>query len=574
MPTLLELARCALAALLFHAPAGLQSSAEPASKDPAVPRARLVVVLAVDQMVPEQLERLAPLFTGGFKRIREQGRDFCEAALEYADTETGPGHATYGTGCNPLHHGIVGNDWVLPESKHAEYCVADPESLPVTDLGQQTGDEYQHYHLSPTNVRKGALIDHLRRGDPESKAVTISIKDRAAIAMGGQHPDLALWWDRVRGGYMSSTWYAQALPPWVIEFDAHWTDVLRKGEYARGWESSLPANLSGTATAPDDREGEVPWDGRRTFPYPAIKLSEVPKRGELSDAAAAVYASPVGDLLSLELARAAVEQMQLGADEHTDVLAISLSACDTVGHSFGPYSREVTDVILRADRELGLLFALLDERVGKDRWILSLSADHGVLELPETLVQQGIGAQRVPSKTVSASIKAMRAKLKERFGDDFYLTKDGRGVRFSWSRIRAAGKSPQEVRRAAADALLAEGREWLEAVWTLDELEACARKGATCDGLTRMAANSFDEERTPDITVLQKPWLLLGLPLGTTHGTPYPYDRRVPLYFLGIPFAPGSSSDRASSVDALPTLLTALGVAIPDGLDGRALDVR
>jgi predicted AlkP superfamily pyrophosphatase or phosphodiesterase len=253
---------------------------------------------------------------------------------------------------------------------------------------------------------------------------------------------------------------------------------------------------------------------------------------------------------------------------------VSLSACDTVGHSFGPRSREVTDVLLRADRELELLFADLDAKVGRGRWIASLSADHGVMDLPEALAARGIGAERVSGKTVSATVKAMRKALEEQFGEDFYLHYDNRGVRLSWTRIQAAGHRLAEVRAAAARALQIEGAAWLERAWTWDELEAVARHAEPALGWKRAWANSFDVDRTPDVVFQQKPWKLIGSGPGTTHGTPYPYDVGVPLCFYGPGFPAELRYAPASSVDALPTLMAALGLEVPAGLDGVSLYPR
>ncbi|HUR28222.1 MAG TPA: alkaline phosphatase family protein [Planctomycetota bacterium] len=525
-------------------------------------------MIAVDQMIPEQLQRLAPLWTGGFARFVQQGTVFREARLQYADSETGPGHTTYGTGMNPLHHGIVGNDWVLPEEKSGSYCVSDPDSKLVTATGPTSSKS-----MSPRNIRAPGLIDRLKALDPASRGFAASSKDRAAIGMSGQHPDLAVWWDHHGLGFVSSTWYAPALPAWVTEFDGQWLAAFESA-WGGGWNALDVASFEGTDTAPDDSPGELAWKGRRVFPYPAPEIGETPSLKELGEIAMLVYGSPAGDQFVCELARRALTALALGKDEHVDVLCVSLSACDTVGHSFGPRSREVTDVLLRADRQLELLFADLDREVGAGRWIASLSADHGVLDLPEALVQRGIGAERVSGKLIGATIKAARKKMEQEFGEDFFLAYDGRGVRLSWTKIAAAGKKLAEVREFAAKALEEEGGAWIEDASTLDELEAVARRGEPASGFRRSLANSFDEERTPDVTLLPKPWKLLGMGAGTTHGTPYPYDVRIPLAFYGPGFSARESFEPASSVDAVPTLMAALGLEVAEDFDGHVLVTR
>jgi len=557
-----RLALYALALALFSGAVSAQTAAEAAA-----PRVRLVVLVAVDQMVPEQLDRLAPLLDGGLGRFAREGSVFRDARLQYAVTETAPGHASYGTGLNPLHHGIIANDWVLPEERAPSYCVADPDARLVTAQGPASTAS-----MSPRNLRGLGLVDRLKQIDPASKGFSVSSKDRSSIGISGQHPDLALWWNRVEGGFVTSTWYAKTQPAWVVEFNAQWLEAFRR-DWGGGW-IPLDVPLEGTDTAADDAPGEVPWKGRQVFPYAAPEIPEVLDARAKAEIAAVVYGSPAADQFVCELARRALVEMQLGGDDHVDVLCVSLSSCDTVGHAFGPRSRENTDVLLRADRQLGLLFADIDRLVGAGRWIASLSADHGVMDLPEALVQRGIGAERLSGKLLSAAVKHMRSKLSQEFGDDFFLLYDSHGIRLSSTRIQAAGRKVAEVRSFAAKHLMAAGAGWLEHAWTWDELERVARRGEAANGWKRSWANSFDEERTPDIALQFKPWTLMSVGSGTTHGSPYPYDQRVPLVFLGPGFPARNLAGPASSVDALPTLMAALGMPPASGLDGRDLFAR
>jgi hypothetical protein len=426
--------------------------------------------------------------------------------------------------------------------------------------------------MSPKNLRRPALGDLLKAALPGARVVSISAKDRSAVTMGGERPDLALWWDRVAGGFATSTYYAERLPDWVVAWNAGWVERTRTGDFARGWEP-LPLDeraLEASGTAPDDRAGERPSSGKRTLPYPAPAVSSPPQPGELARAAAAVYGSPRADVFTLELAQQAVRELELGADAATDVLMISLSACDTVGHSFGPTSREVTDTLLRADRALAVLFADLDLRLGRGRWLAALSADHGVLDLPEALAARGIGAVRVPAARVTEAHDAMRAALSGAYGQDFWLGTDDASVRLSERAMRAAGLEPAGVRRAAAEALQRAGADWIETVIAIDELTGAEPPAG---GWLLPWWHCYDPERSPDLRVQQRPWHILTAfePLGTTHGTPYECDRRVPLVFLGPGFPPGASFAPASPCDAVPTLLAALALPIPADLDGQKL---
>jgi hypothetical protein len=526
-------------------------------------RPRLVVTISVDQMIPEQLERLRPWLKGGLGRFANDGLVFPNAALRHGDTETGPGHASFGTGLHPTHHGIVSNDWFVFDSRDSMYCFGDAHSKAVTSAGLQEARA-----SSPRNLRVEGLADFVEAASANAKTFAISSKDRSAIGMTGQHADLALWWDKNRGGFMTSSWYASALPEWVVTWNSGWQQRL---PFAGEWRAELPEHFEGSGTAPDERDGEWGKPGQRSFPH------ATPKRGanltdkELAALASWVYDSAPGDVMVLELAREAVAKLELGADDVTDLLAISLSSCDTVGHAYGPLSVEVTDVLLRADRELGKLFDLLDERVGRGRWIAALSADHGVLELPETLAAQGYPSERLSGRVIGDAIKSARNSAALKFGQDFYLSSSARGVRLSVSAMKAAGVEPKSVREHYAAELRESGRAWIEHALTYDELEAIARHGAPASGLVAMEANSFFEERSADVVLLQKAWCLAALPVGTTHGTPYPYDRAVPLAFYGPGFRAGRDFREAASVDALPTLLARLGIATAANFDGRDL---
>jgi len=523
---------------------------------------RLIVLVVVDQMIPEQLDRLAPLYTGGFHRFATEGEVWCEGAHGHGLTETGPGHATIGTGAFPRHHGIVANHWPEPDGEGAVYCAHDPKVRVLTSDGAGGPGS------SPANLERGGFSDFVKAADPEAKCVGIALKDRASILATGRSADWCLWWDGGGAGFIASTWYGEALPSWVVEWNDGWRErVATMTEETFAWNDELPADLARTGTAEDARAGEAGLLGRTEFPYVLRPDDEPEKRARA--AAKFVYQSPYGDRYAVELAERAVEAMDLGGDEHPDFLFVGMSVCDTVGHQFGPYSREITDVLVRGDRELGELFALLDRRVGEGRWVAALTADHGVMPLTERLRARGIPAQRVSSRSLGEAQGKMREALQERFGDDCYLRWLD-GVRFSPSRIAAAGTDPAEFRRVAAEVLAKSGAEILERVLTLEELQAAPEDLATDPLLTLMSHSTF-AGRSPDLLVVTKRDQLLQSK-GTSHGTPWSYDRRVPIVFLGPGSVPGRRWDACFTVDVLPTLLSRAGLAVPDGLDGRVLE--
>jgi len=529
---------------------------------------RLVVLVSVDQMIPEQLERLAPWLDGGLGRFKRAGRMFRAAELGYARTETGPGHVTLSTGTYPMKHGIVGNAFFDRELRKTVYCVGDDGVAPVTSEGPQ-GESAEMGDMSPRNIRVPGLGDYLGALFPDSKVVSIAGKDRAAVGMGGREADVALWWDRRAGGFRSSTYYGATLPDWAVEWNGTWPE--RYTAFAReGWKP-LEADLPGSGTVADDREGEMnSLFRRREFPYELPSLDGTPDGTALAHGASATFSSPLVDQFVLSMARAAIDEFELGRDGSPDLLAIGLSACDITGHSFGPYSREVTDVLLRADDGLGDLFDLLDERLGPEGWIACLSADHGVLDLPEGLVQRGVDALRLGRAEIMTLREELLGRLGEAYGSDLGFDFNG-GLVFDPQQIRERDVDPSEVWDLAAT--VARGSDWIARAYTFSELRDTATDSASAaeDALRWLMARSVAAGRGPDVSIVRQPWTLLALPTGTSHGSPYPYDRRIPLVFLGPGFAAGTSHEPAGAVDAAPTLLDALGIDVPEGMDGRAL---
>jgi hypothetical protein len=510
---------------------------------------RLVVVIAVDQLVPEQLQRLDAHWTGGFRRFLDQGAVFWRATVDYACTETGPGHATLATGRYPARHGIVGNGFVLRDEGRFVYCVGDPAVQGITGAGP-SGEG----GASPALLVGDALGDLLEARVPGSKTVAVAGKDRSAVLLGGRAPDVALWWGG--GGFATSSHYAAKLP----EFAGVWNAAWR--ERARGWKwtAEIPGAAAQLGTAPDLRAGESRHGGGvlpRTLPDDDAALDR------------AVVYTPLFDFFTLELATLALDALELGRDDAVDYLGLGLSSCDILGHGYGPDSVEVTDLLLRDDRDLGRFFTLLDEKIGAGRWLACLSSDHGVLDLPETLAERGVGARRVTTPEVQAMQALVREALTGSHPElgELELRFADLGFSFDEAAVRAAGLEPAELRALLAAAALES--DWVADAYTLEELTSEAPR----DPWVALYRNCQFPGRGPDVTLRPEPWLLIETPEGTSHGSPYPYDRRVPLAFLGGAVKPQQRFDAASPVDAVPTLLRLLGLDVPEGLDGKVLKV-
>ncbi|MFT7680406.1 MAG: hypothetical protein ACI8QC_004412 [Planctomycetota bacterium] len=534
------------------------------------PAPRLVVMIAVDQLVPEQLERLRGHLPGGLGRLQRQGLRFTAAALPYGTTHTGPGHATFATGCLPSSHGLVANDFYDRDLRRDVYCVEDREALPVTSAGLGVKSKQSR---SPRNLRRVSLGAHLRASVPEAKIVALSGKDRAAITMAGRSGDIAIWWDRTVGaGFVSTQFYGDALPSWVERWNKGW--VERTSGWL--WEPSFDVQQAPPGTAPDERVGEGMLLGQGpSFPYTiGDKPDGVFDEGQMKALYNGVYKSPLMDRYVLDLAHKALFGENLGTDEHVDLLALSFSSCDAVGHIFGPYSVEVTDTLLRLDHGLGKLFTQLDERVGKDRWVAVLTADHGVLPLIESLQAQGVPTRRIGPATQRALQVRVEAAVAEATGlkgeQLLRFPTDGTNFDFDLAALAAAGLDVDRVRTIVAKAAV--GENWVQAAYTRAELLSNL---PTDDPMLRLCRASNTADRGHDVQVVMEPHCLIYTPkwgkTGTSHGSPHSYDRRIPLIFYGPSFPAEARADEAGSQDVVPTLLELLGMAPIGPLDGRTL---
>lgn len=537
-------------------------------------RPRLAVVLVVDQLIPENLRRLEPVFEGGLARLLRQGLVFERAQLAHGLSYTAPGHFSAGSGMLPSRHGVVANGWLDTEAKRSVYCTEDDDVRLVDSDGVH--EDSKSHRRSPKLSQVSGIADFIEEAFPGvSRTISISGKDRAAVGTAGQRPDFAFWWDKKKAsGFVSSTWYDQSLPPWVIEWNESWASRV-SGETWTELRPELKERLRELGTAEDDREGEyLVFDKDRSFPHPMPVLPSPTEEAVAKDRAAAarklagtVYTSPWIDQFAIELARRAIPELKLGADEATDVLCLSLTAVDTVGHLFGPYSRELTDVMLRIDALLGELFADLDQQVGEGRWVLGFTSDHGVLELPEERVARGEGGGRISRRVIDASMRDLTEALDKTYGAGLFWRRDSSGVYFDRAALRERELDFAEVRTFARDHLLGQDNDLWHHAFTAEEV--IEGRGAVDPWLPVLAA-SYYEGRSPDVFLMGPPWHILGDVAGTTHGSPYPYDRRIPLIFYGPGVERGLRYDAAYSIDLVPTLLDLLGVDAQRTFDGRS----
>jgi arylsulfatase A-like enzyme len=513
---------------------------------------RLVVMLAIDQL---RADRVGPELPGGLGRLVREGRSYPDAVLDHAVTETCAGHATMLTGRHPGATGLTGNVFLDVEVGRRVYCLEDsPERAGVIGVPDEG--------RSPRNLRVTTLGDWMKQARPATRVFAVAGKDRSAIALGGQHADGVYWFSEEHFvGWTTSRHYAAELPEWVSAFNG--ADPPRDGFLAalpERWEH-LPETAQG-AEGPDDFPGEA-GDLSRTSPHPL-------RDGDLETFAEQLFASPYIDLVTLDFARELVTREGLGRVEGTDLLGISLSGHDVVGHRYGPNSHEARDALLRIDAAFGRFLDSLEAELGPGSVAVALTADHGVLPLPEWLARNG--GSECPVASGRSGLKRMGLgllwnlywKFSPLSWPEAWLVFAGPTIGVKRALAREEGVDVAEV--VARTQAYLEEQPAVEQVWTRAEIESDDGEFAA------LYRHSYDPERSGDLVVQLAPTCLISsYGSGTTHGTPYLYDRAVPLVFFGPGISPARVPGHAATVDIAPTLAHRLGVPTPPDLDGRVL---
>jgi hypothetical protein len=510
-----------------------------AEPDATTPPPRLAVLLVVDQFRADYLERFEPHFPtdAGFRRLLRDGVRFTDCHHLHAVTQTAVGHASIATGAHPCVHGIIGNEWRDTPSGPRRTSVEDAAHPVVGAVPGFTGPG-----RSPAALLAPTLGDALKRAHPSARVVTLSNKDRSALLLAGPRADAAYWTQR--GRLITSSHYRADLPTWVRAFNA-----ARRVEsvFGRTWDRLLAPELyDRVQNGPDDAPGEeVALGLPRTFP----------KRidGGLAAPDSAFYAahdrSPFGSDLLADAAFAAIAGEALGQDDTPDLLGLSFSAIDSIGHAYGPDSHEMMDAILRLDLTLARLLAGLDDLVGPNHYVLVLTSDHGVCPLPENV--SGHDSGRFVAPPLDA---AVAATLAERFSlPPAAAVRDNHGYRLDPARLGA--HPPALVLAALRDTLLASPH--IAAAWTRAELLDPA---SAVPESTRL---SYHAGRGQDLVFVLRPYHVDAAPVGTNHGTPHDYDTHVPLLWLVPGRAPAAHADHVGVESIAPTLAALLSIPPP-----------
>ncbi len=519
-----------------------------AAPQPAQPP-RLVVIVVIDQMRADYIDRYAHQWTGGLKRLVEGGAHFTRAAYPYGGTVTCPGHSTISTGTFPASHGMVNNEWLDAKVRQVVRCMNDPDAQPVA-FGGGTGREFH----SPRNLLRPAFADELRRQSRRSRVVSVALKPRSAIALAGRgSPNTIAVWEEDDGTIATSQAYTRTPWPEVDQFvRAH----PLAAAYGETWNRVKPP---GFYAGEDDAPGEAsPERWGRTFPHVLDSRSGKPDNVFVT----AWERSPWSDTHVAGLAMTLTEKLKLGTGAATDFLAMSFPATDTVGHEYGPQSHEVQDVLLRVDAHLGRILDLLDRTVGANRYVLALSADHGVAIVPEQAAAAGLDAGRVSSTAIRS---AVQETLETALGPGTYYGTLLNLQLFLQPGVAAMLRSRPDAIAAVKTALLA--TTGVGRVYWRGEL---ATSGPTADPFLAAWRLSYVANRSGDFIVMPKPNWLIRSTSGTTHGSPYEYDRRVPVILFGAGVRPGRYATSASPADIAPTLAALARIRMPSA-EGRIL---
>lgn len=510
---------------------------------------KIVIGLVVDQMRQEYFYKYQDRYTeGGFKRILREGFVMKNAHYNYIPTYTGPGHASVYTGATPATHGIIANNWYVRSLGRSIYCASDSTVTAV-------GGTAENGEISPRNMLSTTISDELRFAtNKRAKVVGIAIKDRGASLPAGHTGD-AYWFDSNTGEFMTSSYYHQTLPEWVVRFN---NKKMADKYLSQNWETLFPLNTYRQSIA-DDNNFEGPFIGmdKPTFPY---KLSEL---REFNDNYGLISTTPYGNALTLDMAYAAIEGEQLGKRGETDLLAISFSSPDYIGHRFGPSSVELEDNYLRLDRDLEKFFQYLDKEYGKDQYLVFLTADHAVADIVDYMKSENVPAGNFNTRFILTQMKGFTS---QKFGEGEWILNFSNEQVFINHQLAEERNIPVEtIQRALADFLLR--FDGIKEVYTSTDM----KRQEYTSGAKSLLQMGFNHKASGDLLLILEPAWLSSSWKGTTHGTGYTYDTHVPVAFMGWKVNAGSSSRYVSITDIAPTLSMLLDIRLPNGATGQPI---
>ena len=505
---------------------------------------RLLVVLVADQLRADYLDLYRHRWRAGFRTLLDEGAWFTRAEFPYLNTATCAGHVTIGTGALPRTHGIILNRWWHRDEQRAFNCM-DDEASPHVSYGGPA-----QFGNSARRVRVATLADQIRARDPRGRVVSLSLKPRSAIGLAGHGGDAVTWFDEAGRTFVTSQAFSAAPVDAVRSF------IMRdppEGDLGKVWTLRHAAESYRHRDAGVGERPKAGWTA--LFPHPLVG-----QQGADAQYFDRWQKSPLSDAYLVRMALALVNDFDLGGRDAIDYLAVSFSALDLMAHDFGPDSREVEDLLIRLDETIGTLLQQLDARLGRDNYVVALSADHGAAPTPE---QSGGG--RIASEDIQ---HLAEQTLVARWGpapQPYVAWVSSGSLYFAAGVYARLGKEPAAMQTLSRALLELPG---MKRVIRREEIG-----GSGGDEYLRAAAAGFVADRTADLLLVpERRWVIevRAENEATNHGTFHDYDRRVPIVLRGHRIRPGRYRSRVTPADIAPTLAHLAGVALPDA-DGRVL---
>lgn len=514
-------------------------------------RPKLIVGVVVDQMSFSSLYKHRESFkhANGFKKLFAAGAQCTNLNYNYAPTFTGPGHASIYTGTTPNIHGIVANDWLDKSSGKMTNCVGDTN---VQSVGSKTNEG----KCSPNYMKSSTLGDQLKSFDNKSKVYSISIKDRSAILPAGFLSDGAFWYDELEGKFISSTFYMNQLPIWMNNFN---NQLNVSNLMNTPW--TLEKDLYLYKNQMDDSNYEQLVGGKSSpvFPYDFSQLPDSEKKKLFT-------LTPFANSTLTSLAQLIISTEQLGQDVHTDLFCLSYSSPDIAGHSFGPSSTEMEDMYLKLDGEFDRLIAFLEKTVGKNNFVLFVTADHGVVEVPQERIEQKRPGGYL---YINEKLDILQQKVSAKFNKKINLRCENNQIYFD---SKTKEDADFEIIKGFVQL---EINNWNEITSVLSQQDLINQ--ASLNPFIKNLYNGFDSKRCGDLILQLEPGYLTKRKKttestkGTSHGSPYNYDTHVPALFYGSTIKSQQITQEYDIIDICATIIQLCGIEKPDGMTGKAI---
>jgi predicted AlkP superfamily pyrophosphatase or phosphodiesterase len=519
--------------------------AQPAAK---ITKPKLVVGLVVDQMRWDYLYRYSALYgPNGFKRLIKDGFSCDNTLIPYVPTYTAPGHTCIYTGSIPSINGIVGNDWYDASIQKNMYCTED-SSVSTVGSSSVLGK------MSPQNLLVTTVTDELRLSSNfKSKVIGISLKDRGAILPAGHAANAAYWFDDTNGSWITSSYYTDKLPVWVADQNAK---RFPEEAMKKDWNTLLPLEKYTQSTGDNKLyEGNIPEETSPTFPH---RLSQINK-AKFS----AFKFTPFASTYTFDMAKEAIKNEKLGAGNFTDMITVSISSTDYMGHTFGPNSIEAEDTYLRLDKDIADFLVYLDNKIGKGKYLLFLTADHGAEHVPGFLKENKLPAGNYSSASLSEN-------LTKRIGNVFGLKNtivkvQNSQVYINYNEIKNAGKNASDVEEEIIRFL--NEQPFIDYAFRSKNISTASIPSP----IKQMLINGYNSKRSGQIGYVTKSGYISMGNTGTTHGAWNPYDAHIPLVWFGTDIKPGKTNRETYMTDIAPTISALLDIQMPSGNVGKVI---